>query len=773
MTDAPPRQVEAVLAPLRGTVDEVVLALDAASVPPAEAGAYEPLADVLVSAPFAPPLERSLAWLHSQCSAEWVFRLDSDEIPSTGLGEALLEVASDRTRTHAWVPRRWLFPDAEHILDQRPWWPDYQLRFVRNDPPLLSVPGLEHTSARMPGPARFLLEPIYHADCLLANFARRDAKAREYERRRPGARVAGQPMNKAYYLPERRPDHLLRPVPPQDHAAILRLLEGARAPHVAVHATRTREVTQQEIDDHWVRRPMDAARVDGLVEPRFHDRELVAGETTTFMVKVHNVGTERWGSDPDLPTPTMVAYQWLDAQNRVLADGPRTPLPAEMRPGTAEMLPLHVIAPRVAGTYQLRVGIVQEHVRWFGQSDPVPLTVSPCRRIAVIAGYSPYRHVGDDAIVQAHLAELADRLPDVEPVLLGEDPAALAARFGTAAAPSIHTALYANAGPGAGRMARLATLARGIQLVRRARTPGGWGTLPPAAQAFLEEVAACDALLAASAGGLTGRYWREVLWPHAFTILAARAVGVPSIVSGVTIGPLEKRLDALVAAAALRAASRVVTRDRSASPRALRALGVRRRRVLVAPDPAVALATPPAEDVDAALLHAGIVPDEPFVAVSIHRVPWAGHAADAVAAALRSELASDLAVLFVPMVEGAGEADDRGLAGALTERVRHASVHVLVPLPRDDILAALVRRARLAIGTRYHLAVFASAGGVPAIGLHGDGYAARKFEGLRSFAGERFRAVALPADDGEMSRLIETCFAALSGTRNLGASFLG
>ncbi len=65
---------------------------------------------------------------------------------------------------------------------------------------------------------------------------------------------------------------------------------------------------------------------------------------------------------------------------------------------------------------------------------------------------------------------------------------------------------------------------------------------------------------------------------------------------------------------------------------------------------------------------------------------------------------------------------------------------MLDPLPRDDVIVGVVGRAALAVGTRYHLAVFASAQGVPALGLVGDAYTRAKLGGLAGLVGDRVKS---------------------------------
>ena len=260
-----------------------------------------------------------------------------------------------------------------------------------------------------------------------------------------------------------------------------------------------------------------------------------------------------------------MAYRWHPHEATGAIEGERTALPADVLPGETIALPMPVLVPTLPGTYNLVPSLVMEHVRWFGADEARTVQVVARRRVGIVAGYSPFRHFGDDAIVAAHIAQLEAALDGgLEPLLFGESPPDLEARFGSPAVASIHAALY---GEGHKLPGRAMTALRGLRLLCRLRRPGH-PSLSAAERHFAESLASCDALIAASAGGLTSRYWRAAMWPQLWTILAAKALGIPAVVSGATIGPFSHPLDRVLAAVSLRAADKVVVRDATDSPRA-------------------------------------------------------------------------------------------------------------------------------------------------------------------------------------------------------------
>ena len=67
----------------RGIADEIVIAVDDRAGPEVEA-ALASVADRMLRYPYAEPVDRPLAWIHAQCSCDWVLTIDDDEIPAAG-----------------------------------------------------------------------------------------------------------------------------------------------------------------------------------------------------------------------------------------------------------------------------------------------------------------------------------------------------------------------------------------------------------------------------------------------------------------------------------------------------------------------------------------------------------------------------------------------------------------------------------------------------------------------------------------------------------------
>src|SRR6478672_1048449 len=286
MTRGPGERVAAMLSLFRGIADEILVALDDRAGPEVEAP-LAAVADRVVRYPYADPVDRPLAWLHAECRGDWVLTIDDDEVPMQALLDALPVLAQGEDVTHYWLPRRWLFGEPDRWLDARPWRPDYQPRLVLNDRRVLSFPTETHVPVKVLGPSRYLDTGFYHLDTLLNSREAREEKARRYERSHPGKRVAGRPLNEAFYVPE-LVDPPTAEVPPEDFALIVGVLAGfPGGPPRAEVGAATREV----IDAHW-----DEGGYESALSFLEDAPPLRAGQSDKVDVLVENrsEGTWRW-----------------------------------------------------------------------------------------------------------------------------------------------------------------------------------------------------------------------------------------------------------------------------------------------------------------------------------------------------------------------------------------------------------------------------------------------------------------------------------------------
>ena len=204
-------------------------------------------------------LEQALAWLNDQCTGDWILRLDDDELPSTGLIEALPSLMQDRLITHYWLRRRWVVgPDPSTWLADPPWWPDWQLRLFRNIPSIVRVPGQLHSSYVVEGEARYVYDgAIYHYDLVYHGLAQRQQKIERYDRLVPGNRVALLYLVADDLVPDDLADSIL-PIPSEDlpfqpsaegeHGSELQAPRKRRAESVSLSDVRRAHLWRSDIE---------------------------------------------------------------------------------------------------------------------------------------------------------------------------------------------------------------------------------------------------------------------------------------------------------------------------------------------------------------------------------------------------------------------------------------------------------------------------------------------------------------------------------------------
>jgi hypothetical protein len=368
---------------IRPAAAEIVVAVDSRT-PEEQLGQLESVVDKLIRIEYADPPERSLAWLHAQCSSDWILRLDNDEVPSPELIAELPRLIEDETLTHYWLRRRWLYPTVGTYLDVLPWSPNHDLRLTRNDPRFVRYPGVMHVEAEADGPGAWLDLPIYHFDLIVNDAEARRQKAERYERIRSGMRLGGRSVNEAVYLPESRPDARLAEVP-AEHVALIRSVIEAR--DIGGRPNRPVPLAgRAEIDALWPARPLPESAYGASLELASQLEPIAAGERKLLEARVRNEGTAcwRWGRD-GLPA-IRLSYRWLTASGATVAfNGLRAPLPHDLPPGDELLMPLTVEAPAEPGEYLFQLELIHEHNRRFGASPQVPARISRPRRVALLA----------------------------------------------------------------------------------------------------------------------------------------------------------------------------------------------------------------------------------------------------------------------------------------------------------------------------------------------------------------------------------------------------
>jgi hypothetical protein len=374
---ANPNRAAAVLTGVRQIADEIVVAVDV-SAGEQDLTPLGAIADRLFEIELGTFLESALAWLHAQCSGDWILRIDDDEVVDASLLEQLPELMQARDVVQYWIARRWLYRDPHNYLDEWPWFPDFQGRLVRNDAQLW-FPGLCHSSVALTPPVRYLDSGLYHLVLLQADRQEREHKIQRYLEVDEALRVTAADSHLGtYYLPERHPDALISAIDPCDQAAIDAALSRLGKKVSATAATpHARHVAPAELQARWAARTFEDSGYNATIRLIDVHRRLIADDHRPFRVRVSNDGTEWWPGGNDRLPMIRVAYRWLTPSGDVFeAEGHRTPLPHPLAPGESCTVTMNVTPPSSAGRYLFAPDLVHEHVRWFDcRSPPVEMTV--------------------------------------------------------------------------------------------------------------------------------------------------------------------------------------------------------------------------------------------------------------------------------------------------------------------------------------------------------------------------------------------------------------
>lgn len=373
----PSARTRALLEVVRPHVDEIVLAVDAG----AKRDTLElcrDVADRRISFTQDRPSSAALwGWLFEQASADWVLRLDDDEVPSRALLDALPELLADRRLSQYRLRRRWVWPDPGTLIDEPPWSIEYIPRLTRTIHGLVAYSGTRHSDETAMGESRLVDAPFYHLDLVARDAGSRRRKVLLHEEDNPGLVFAGMSVNAPYY-PEAAENLRTTPVPDADVPAIRALLDGAGA--VAADGEELAPVEHVGADEvrlPILERPVNpgayAAEVH-LPDPPFSMR---AGVLHHVLVVVRNLGDERWPAGDRAERPIRLGYRWRRVGEPGVAFDGRGVFLETVLPATEVRHHLALAVPPEPGPYRLEVELVHEHVRWFGTPATHDVEVTP------------------------------------------------------------------------------------------------------------------------------------------------------------------------------------------------------------------------------------------------------------------------------------------------------------------------------------------------------------------------------------------------------------
>ncbi len=250
---------------------------------------------------------------------------------------------------------------------------------------------------------------------------------------------------------------------------------------------------------------------------------------------------------------------------------------------------------------------------------------------------------------------------------------------------------------------------------------------------LLDAIQNADIVFLSGGGYLTGMTLTR-LWDNMLLIRLAHLLGVPTVLSGQTIGIFKDRTSRNLARWGLKKAHKIYLRDAEGSPEALGSLGIDAASYECTFDDAlyykVASEAAPRE----ALQQSGIDPAKPYMSVNVHYWGQApevsreamrqiAHALDAINSTCAVQIA------FVPMVS-----TDETAIREVMENMRRPSVMVDHKYDMDAAIGA-IRLAALCLTMKHHPIIFAMGGGVPTAAIAFDDYYHHKNRGALKLFG--------------------------------------
>lgn len=408
--------------------------------------------------------------------------------------------------------------------------------------------------------------------------------------------------------------------------------------------------------------------------------------------------------------------------------------------------------------------VLQRGALFVGYRSPNRMTDKARLKVLIAGGYG-YGNVGDEAQLAANLQLWAKFAPECRVTVLTPDPvytqkthdkvrvefATRVSLFGS------HGSQYFGSEK---KFKRLYFLVAAVCLFNACLVRASLPTfgLTTAQARLLDELNDSDVLFLSGGGYLTGMTLTR-LWDNMLLIRLAHALGVPTILSGQTIGVFKDSISRILAGWGLKKAELIYLRDPVDSPAALAELGISGERFKCTFDDALFIGAAPAAAIDEILRDAGIEPEKPYVAVNVHYWGLSSSDSRVIMAGManildRVQTSLGLQVVFVPMVQSDETAINEVMAAMRTPGIMPKHTY------RPDLAVGIIQKAALCLTMKHHPIIFAMAGSVPTVSMSFDDYYHHKnFGAMKIFNQERYLLKSSPeALAEELYNLAESAF---------------
>ncbi len=204
------------------------------------------------------------------------------------------------------------------------------------------------------------------------------------------------------------------------------------------------------------------------------------------------------------------------------------------------------------------------------------------------------------------------------------------------------------------------------------------------------------------------------LWFYLFTISAAKLLGNKVLMYGCGIGPIRNKANRRRAAKILQKRVDAITLRDTHSQRELEQMGVTAPEIILSADPTVILPAAPPQVIDGVLESEGLDPQGRYIGFALR--PWPGFEEKAALFGKAADYAWEkygLTPVFLPIERRL----DVGAAEKAAMACRSAPYHILSGTGDSDHTIGLFARMQVVVSMRLHALVFSAGQGVPLVGV--------------------------------------------------------
>ncbi len=276
--------------------------------------------------------------------------------------------------------------------------------------------------------------------------------------------------------------------------------------------------------------------------------------------------------------------------------------------------------------------------------------------------------------------------------------------------------------------------------------------LPTKMTDLLKLIARSDLLFLSGGGYLTGRTLSR-LWDNMLLVRLAWLLGVPTIMSGQTIGMFNDFFSRRLARWGFKKAKLIYVRDPKDSIEELRSIGITDDRAKCTFDDALFLPSPEKSAVDDVLVAAGLESGKPYAALSIHywgQSPEQQRKIMKLLAIACDWICDDLGlqIAFVPT----DPYDEHAFREVMENMTGSGRRGIVNHGDNPAIAAGCYRLANLCVAMKHHPIIFALGGCVPTVGISLENYYYHKNSGaMRIFGLEDYVVL---CDDDRLPQLL-------------------